>query len=133
MQAVLRAVNNEMDYKTIAKQAELSLKRTMNVLNSARRILRNEKIHFGAIRGVGLHRLSDDDKVKHPESFKKRVDRGAKREEAVLDSISDFEGLSQTDRHSVTTNKTILNLIRTHATVKPEVKKITVAPLRTGK
>lgn len=124
----LRGVNLEISYRQLAQQADLSPKRTMSVLASARRILENEGILFGVNRGVGLRRLSDTDKVKQPEDFKKRVFRGAGRALKRLGTISSFENLSQPDRHSVVTNKTILNVIRSQAQVKPEISKIKIAP-----
>lgn len=124
----LRGANLEIAYQSIAQQTGLPLKRVMGVTTSARRILENEGVLFGAVRGVGLRRLSDLDKVKQPEDFKKRVFRGAGRALKRLDTISNFEDLSQTDRHSVVTNKTVLNVIRSQAHVKPEVPKPKTAP-----
>lgn len=118
---VLRGCNNEISYFDLAKQAGLSVYRAKQVLASARRILRAESgVLFGVIRGQGLRRLVDTDKVKKPEAFKKRVFRGSGRELKDLATISNFAGLSKADQHSVATNRTILNVLRQQAIVKPE-------------
>lgn len=120
----LRGCNGEIGYAELAKQAGLSVKRMKQVLSSARRALRSESgLLFGTIIGEGLRRLSDADKVKKPEAFKKRVFRGAGREIKDLSTISDFGNLSKSDQHSVSTNRTILNVLRQQSLVKPEPKK----------
>src|SRR5262245_54309878 len=123
---VLQAVNGEIAYADLARRAGLSLKRLMQVLPSARRIHRNTGILFGVIRGVGLKRMSDSDKVRKPEAFKQRVFRGAGRELKDLGHIN-YEPLSQTEQHSVTINKTVLNAMRQQAAVKPEAPKVKTA------
>lgn len=125
----LRGCNNEIGYAELAKQAGLTLARTKQVLSSARRAIRSESgVLFGTITGVGLRRLSDADKVKKPEAFKKRVFRGAGREIRDLSTISDFGNLSKPDQHSVTTNRTVLNVLRQQSLVKAEPKKAETAP-----
>jgi len=125
--AALRGCNNEVSYKDLAGQAGLTLLRAKQVLASARRALRTESgILFGVIRGEGLRRLTDADKVKKPEAFKKRVFRGAGREIKDLGTIS-YGNLSKTDQHSVTTNRTVLNVIRQQATVRPEPPRTAIA------
>jgi hypothetical protein len=124
----LRGCNNEVSYRDLANQAGLTLQRTKQVLASARRVLRADNgVLFGVIRGVGLRRLTDVDKVKKPEAFKKRVFRGAGREIKDLGTISDFGGLSKADQHSVSTNRTVLNVLRHQSNVKPEPPKATTA------
>jgi len=89
-------------------------------LRSARHALRSEGILFGTIIGEGLRRLTDQDKVKKPEAFKKRVMRGAGRELKDLTTIANFGALGKADQHSVTLNRTILGAIRQSASVKPD-------------
>lgn len=126
---VLRGCNNEISYGDLARQAGLTMARTKSVLSSARRAIRSESgVLFGSIIGVGLKRLTDQDKVKKPEAFKKRVLRGAGREIKDLSTISAFDQLSKTDQHSVTTNRTVLNVLRQQAGVKPEPQKPPMAP-----
>ena len=128
---VLRACNDEIGYRDLAKRAGLSLPRMKSVLASARRVLAKDGILFGAIRGEGLKRLTDHDKVRKPEQFKKRVFKGAGRELKHLATISDFGALQKTEQHSVTLNRTILGAIRQSASVKPDkvVEKTVSAPL----
>lgn len=117
---VLRGINDEISYGDMARRAGLGTDRAKAVLRSARQALRADGILFGTIIGEGLRRLSDLDKVKKPEAFKKRVMRGAGRELKDLSTIADFPALSKTDQHSVTLNRTILGALRQSAAVKPE-------------
>lgn len=117
---VLRGCNSEISYTEAAKRAGLGLPRLKAVLPSARRSLASEGILFGVITGEGLKRLTDQDKVRKPEAFKRRVMRGAGRELKHLTTIADFGALSKTDQHSVTLNRTILNAMRQSAAVKPD-------------
>lgn len=124
----LRGCNDEISYKDLARQAGLTLMRTKSVLPSARRSIRAETgVLFGVVRGEGLRRLTDADKVKKPEAFKKRVVRGAGRELKDLGTIN-IEGLQKTDQHSVSINRTVLNAMRQQAMVKPEPPKEKMAP-----
>ncbi len=117
----LRGCNNEISYRDLARQAGLSLQRAKAVLPSARRALRSDSgVLFGVVRGEGLRRLTDEEKVKKPEAFKKRIFRGAGRELRDLGTIADFGRLSKNDQHKVTTNRTILSIIRQQANVKIE-------------
>lgn len=126
---VLRGVNDEISYRDLARQAGLSLPRTKQVLRSARRALRAESgILFGCIVGQGLKRLTDSDIVKKPETFKKRVFRGAGRELKDQSLIANFGGLQKAEQHASTTNRTILNVIRQQANVKIEPPKEKLAP-----
>jgi len=125
---VLRGINFESSYESMATQAGLTTIRFKAVLGSARRILQNEGIWFGTIHKYGLRRLFDEDKVKKPESFKKKIIRGVNRELKCLSSISNFGALSKTDQHSVTTNRTVLNVISQQAKVRPEQPKIKITP-----
>lgn len=118
---VLRACNDEITYEHLSARSNLALSRMRQVLASARRVIRREDgILFGSVKGKGLKRLDDQAKVKKPEAFKKRVARGARREVEDLGTISNFGALSKTDQHSVTTNRTVLNVIRQQAMVRPE-------------
>lgn len=126
--SVLRGINSEISYADAAKRAGLGVPRLKSVLPSARRALASEGILFGTITGEGLRRLSDQDKVKKPEAFKKRVMRGAGRELKHLGTISDFAALGKTEQHSVTTNRLLLNTIRQSAAVKPDKIAPTASP-----
>lgn len=121
----LRGCNDEISYHELARLAGLSTLRMKAVLPSARRIVRTESGRlFGVIRGEGLRLLSDGDKVRKPEAFKRRVMRGAGREIHDLSTISDFTALPKAAQHSVTTNRTILNVIRQQAAVKIEAQDV---------
>ena len=124
----LRGCNNEISYRDLARQSGLSLGRAKQVLASARRVIRSEGVLFGVIRGEGLRRPTDSDKVKKPEAFKKRVYRGAGRELKDLSTIANFGALEKVEQHSCTINRTVLNVLRQQANVKPEPKKTVMTP-----
>jgi hypothetical protein len=124
----LRGCNNEISYRDLARQSGLTLGRAKQVLGSARRALRSDKILFGIIRGEGLRRLTDSDKVKKPEAFKKRVFRGAGRELKDLSTIANFGALEKSEQNSCTINRTVLNVLRQQARVIPETPKSDIAP-----
>jgi hypothetical protein len=126
--SVLRGCNNEIDYRDIARQSGLAVGRAKQVLASARRALRSERILFGSIRGVGLRRLTDGDIVKKPEAFKKRTFRAAGREIKDQGLIANFGALLKSQQHISTTNLTLLNVIRQQANVKVEAPKEKTAP-----
>jgi hypothetical protein len=127
---ILRGCNDEISYLDLARQAGLSMQRMKAMLPSARRAIRAQSgVLFGVIRGEGLRVLRDTDKVRKPEAFKRKVMRGAGREIKDLSTISDFNGLDKADQHSVTTNRTILNVIRQQAQVKVEPQNVTITPL----
>lgn len=114
----LRGVNSEISYTEAARRSGLGVIRLKAVLRSARNALRSEGILFGTVVGEGLKRLTDQDKVRKPEAFKKRVMRGAGREIKDLNTISDFGALSKADQHITTLNRTVLHSIRQSAAVK---------------
>lgn len=126
--AALRGCNNEISYRDLARQSGLSFGRTKQVLASARRALRADKILFGTVRGEGLRRLTDSDIVKKPEAFKKRVFRGAGRELKDQSMIANFGGLEKVEQHTSTINRTVLNAMRAQANVKAEAPKVKTAP-----
>lgn len=130
--SLLRGCNDEISYYELARQSGLPIQRVKSVLPSARRALRIESgVLFGVVRGEGLRRLTDADKVRKPEYFMKKVFRGAGRELKDLSTISDFCRLSKNDQQSVTTHRTVLNVMRQQAsmkTVEIEPEKITSNP-----
>lgn len=119
---ILQGCNQEISYGELASRAGLSPERVKSILPTARTVLRKTGVLFGCIRGYGLNRLTDADKVKKPEAFKRRVVRGAGREIKDLTTISAFDKLSKV---------TILGAIRQSAAVKPtrEAPPMASAPL----
>lgn len=126
---ILRSCNDRITYDDLAARSNLPVDRAKSLLHTARNALRKDGILFGTIRSEGLHRLTDHDKVRKPEAFKKRVRRGAGRELKDLSTISAYDQLSKVEQHSVTLNRTILHAMRQSAAVKPEPTPTTRAPL----
>jgi hypothetical protein len=126
---ILRGTNGEITYRDLARRAGLTDKRTKTVLGSARRMLANEGVLFGCIWGEGLKRLTDQDKVRKPEAFKRRVAKGAARELKHLGTIQHHDKLSKDEQARVTVNRTILGVLQTQARVKAEEIKVAPTPV----
>lgn len=124
----LRGCNDEISYRSLANQTSLTVERTKQVLASARRVLVNEKIMFGVVRGEGLRRLTDNDIVDLPPSFHKRVFKGAGRQLKYQGCINDFAALGKAKQHTQTINLTILNALRRQANVKAEPPPVKLTP-----
>lgn len=127
----LRGVNGEISYSEIAKTVKLTTGRLKSVLPSARRVLSKEKIMFGTIIGVGLRRLSDQDKVKKSETNKKRIGRSASRAFHELETVEHMELLPPREQVMATTNRTLFWVTRQQCNAKPpkEAEKVTPAAL----
>jgi len=124
---VLRGVNDQISYLDYAKRAKLSLERAKEVLPNVRRILSHEKILFGVVRGIGLVRLGDSEKVKLPVRRMKQIHGQSKRIIRELDTIENFELLGQDERQQATTYRTIANAIRQQALVKYKAPQVSAS------
>ena len=127
---ILHGVNDEISYSSLARQADLSVKRVKAVLASARRILLSGNVMFGVLRGQGLRRLDALGKKACAPARKKKLARGAAR--ALKESYSitpvEFETLANIMQLEVTTDRLIFNIIRSQAMTKTIVPKEPFAP-----
>jgi len=129
----LAGINNDVSYKLLAQQADLPVSRTKQLLPSARRaLLRERKIVFGVLRGYGLKRLDESEKIDASDDVKKRIRRAAGRGLRVLGAFNFAEATSNRDRVRHSTNTTIMTLIRSQTTAlkeqQPEPKPQATAP-----
>jgi len=130
---VLRGVNGEILYKDLARRASLSLARTKSVLTNARRILQGDNILFGTMTGIGLKRLTDEDKVRLPRNDFKKLKRAARRARKKSETIDNFDQLSLVNQTQVTTDRYLFSLIEGQAESQlkpaaPSTKPVVEAP-----
>lgn len=113
----LRGVNDEISYRDLAKRSELSERRLKECLASARRyILREDKAIFGVIKGYGIRRLSNSDKVGDGENDLKKIYRASKRSEKKLVTV-EYAPLTKEEQHRVTTLRTCNSIIAMNSKV----------------
>src|SRR5262245_28711617 len=86
---VLAGVNDEISYGELARRAKLSVKRTKEVLASARRHLWKRHVLFGVIRGVGLKRLDAKGTLRDSDDTKKKLYRGSRRGIRKMDTANE--------------------------------------------
>lgn len=111
---ILRATNQDISYEALALAAGKPISAIRSALDSARRSLEKDKIVFSTVRGVGLRRLTDGEKVQSTEAIKASIRRTSKRGLKRLNSVSEFQRLSNADQLTATINKTMFEAIRSH-------------------
>lgn len=123
---VLRGINQQIEYPTLLRAIGVQ-KMPSGALASARRALEREQICFLTIRGFGLRRLSDSEKVASVEKHKRSIKNASKRGIRRLDAVSEFGKLPNIDQLSATISRTTFEAIRSHMR-KPSVQQ-KAAPL----
>jgi hypothetical protein len=129
----LRAV----EIGSIVKYADLSAIIGQNTqgdgrgyLNTARRIvLRDNQIWFGTIRGEGLKRFPDTEKVKTHDSYLSRVRRATRRQRVIMQSV-DYNALPKTEqvKHNVALSQYgVINFLASDAAEKKLTSRVTEA------
>lgn len=107
----LRGVNDEISYRELAKRSELSERRLKECLASARRyILREDRATFGIIRGYGIRRLSNAEKVDDGEHDLKKIYRQSGRMNKKL-LTTEYGTLNKEQQHRLTTLRTCNSII----------------------
>jgi hypothetical protein len=126
---LLRGVNDEIAYERIEQDAGHPLAEIRGALSSARRALeRDEKIVFATVKGVGLRRLTDGEKVRSTEKIKATIRRASKRGVKRLDTVTEFGKMSNADQLSATINRTIFEAVRDHTTPAATARQAAAPP-----
>ena len=120
---ILKGVNGEVSYEVIVAATGLPLDKLRGALTSARRALEREKIVFATVRGVGLRRLGDGEKVRSTERIKASIRRSSKRGIRRLDAVDDVTALAGPDQISATINRTLFETIRSHTSPAQTARK----------
>lgn len=95
MVKALRSINRDVSYETLSKVVGFPVTGATPSLTSARRHLHSaENILFDVVRGQGLRRLDDGEKVSFMAKPAKQIHRASKRGTKVYKSIDNFAALS---------------------------------------
>lgn len=111
--AILKAVNGEVEYKAIEAATGISLEKLRGPIAGARKVLeRDHNIVFTAVRGFGLRRLSDGEKVRSTEAIKQRIRRASKRGLSRLNAVDNHDLLLPSDQALATINRVLFEAVR---------------------
>lgn len=126
---LLKGVNGEIEYGVIEAAVGLQLARLRGPLNSARRALeRDHKVVFATIRGFGLRRLSDGEKVKSTEAIKQRIRKASRRGLRRLDAVDNPALMLPSEQASATINRVLFEAIQAQTTAVNDRVKAAPSP-----
>ena len=110
---LLRGVNGEVAYARIEEVAGKPLTEIRQTLINVRRYLeRDEGIVFETVRGFGLRRLTDAEKVESVAGFSRRIRRTAIRGVMRCDAVTAPEALSNEDQMRLTLRRTVFQAVQ---------------------
>lgn len=113
---LLRGANGDVTYAAIETVTGKPFDEVRQTVISARRYLeRDEGIVFATIRGVGLRRLNDAEKVESATGFTRRIRRVAGRGIQRLNAVSEPAALSNSDQLALTIRKTVFEAVQRQA------------------
>jgi hypothetical protein len=111
--ALLRGANGEIGYAAIEAATGKPLAELRQTLNSARTYLeRDEGIVFVTVRGQGLRRLTDAEKVESASGFTRRIRRTAGKGVQRLNAVTAPDALSNADQLARTIRMTVFQAIQ---------------------
>lgn len=109
----LRGCNRDISWSAIAQAAGEPLAEIRQTIINARRYLeRDEGIVFETIRGFGLRRLTDAEKVESAKTFRRKIRRTAVRGVTRIDAVRDMGALSNADQLAATIQRTIFQAVQ---------------------
>lgn len=127
---ILRGVNKEIEYTTLLRAMGVQSRReAAGALATARRVLQKDKICFLTMRGIGLRRLTDSEKVDSVEKNKRQVHNASKRGIRQLNAIAEPMKMSNMDQQKATIYRTIFEATRTIVKSQPSTLKAAPLPL----
>lgn len=110
---LLRQTNGTISYDAITKSVGADLEDIRPTLTNVRRYLeRDEGIVFETVRGEGLRRLTDAEKVQSASRFTQRIHRTAGLGVQRIGAVSDFTALSNEDQMLATLRKTVFETVK---------------------
>jgi hypothetical protein len=120
---MLRGANGDVSYAAIEEAVGRPLGEIRPTLHAARRYLeRDEGIVFETIRGAGLRRLTDAEKVASAARFTRRIRRTAGAGMQRLNTVSDPSRLSNADQLAHTLRMTVFAAIQRESAMDGEGK-----------
>lgn len=84
----------QVSYVALSEQVNFDVIKNRHLLSSARRILKGERVIFGAVRGVGLKRLTDSEIAESGTHVLRHINRSAKRGGQTLGCVNNYAGLT---------------------------------------
>jgi hypothetical protein len=109
----LRSTNGDVSYARLCEVTGRGLDQLRPTIAAARRYLeRDEGIVFATVRGEGLRRLTDPEKVESAKGFTRKIHRTAGRGITRIGTVSDFTALSNEDQMTATITQTVLQAVQ---------------------
>lgn len=116
-------IGDTISYAELGAEVNRVVEGGTGVLRTAlRRCQVDNQMLFGAIRGVGLKRLTDTEIVSEATATTAAVRRKARRGAARLFLVNDFEGLSERDKSQHMARASILSSVA-HLTQERQIDK----------
>ena len=110
---LLRETNQDISYRRLDAETGQTFDRLRSPLYNARRYLeRDEGIVFAPVFGVGLRRLTDQEKLESSKAFNKAIRRTAIRGVTRVNAIQEPDKLSNADQLTVTIQRTIFEAVQ---------------------
>lgn len=110
---ILRNTNGEVSWEALANQTSKQVWEITSTVQNARRYLeRDEGIVFETIPGVGLRRLSDQEKIESSATFSRKIRRTAIRGVTRLNAVRDMSQLSNQDQLAMTLRMAVFQAVQ---------------------
>lgn len=110
---LLRETNQDISYARIETETGKDLDKFRAALYNARRYLeRDEGIVFAPVPGVGLRRLTDEEKLESSKTFNKTIRRTAIRGVTRVNAIQEPDKLTNADQLTLTIQRTIFEAVQ---------------------
>ena len=114
--AALRSANRDVSWEQLSSAAGCSLPELRQTIVNARRYLeRDEGIVFETVRGVGLRRLSDAEKIESAKGFTRKIHRTAIRGENRIGAVREMASLTNEEQLAATLQQTVFRAIKREA------------------
>lgn len=111
--AALRGCNREITWAALEQVAGKPIDEIRQTVINARRYLeRDEGIVFVTVRGVGLRRLTDAEKIASSAGFSRKIHRTAGRGVMRIGAVSDMASLPNEDQLAATLRLAVFNAVQ---------------------
>lgn len=111
--AALRGCNREITWAALEQVAGKPVDEIRQTVIHARRYLeRDEGIVFVTVRGVGLRRLTDAEKIASSAGFSRKIHRTAGRGAMRIGAVSDMASLPNEDQLAATLRLAVFNAVQ---------------------
>lgn len=109
----LRGCNDSISWQSLETAAGRPLDQVRGTILNARKYLeRDEGIVFASVRGFGLRRLRDDEKIASAVHFKRKIRRTAIRGIVRIDAVRDMASLPNADQLAATLHSAVFRAVQ---------------------